>query len=133
MVPVSGDVLEGFAADKLTYHATTRDWRVHHGVDLAAEQGQEVRAAKSGTVLAVYEDDYYGVTVVLQHEDGYTTAYCGLAEEPAVAAGEDVTAGETVGLVGSTALIESALESHLHFEVCKDGEPIDPASFLYGR
>lgn len=132
VMPVSGDVLQNFAMDSLSYNTTTKDWRVHGGVDLAAELGQDVCAARSGTVMAVYEDDYYGMTVVLQHEDGYTTSYCGLAAELPVAAGEDVTAGQVLGQVGGTALIETAMEPHLHFEVCKNGEPIDPASFLYG-
>ncbi|MBQ9967725.1 MAG: M23 family metallopeptidase [Oscillospiraceae bacterium] len=131
VMPVSGDMLQPYAMESLSYNTTTRDWRVHGGVDLSAELGQDVRAARSGTVMAVYEDDYYGMTVVLQHKDGYTTSYCGLAAEPSVAAGEDVTAGQVLGQIGGTALIETAMEDHLHFEVCKDGEPIDPAGFLY--
>lgn len=131
VMPVSGDVVRSYAMEQLSYNDTTKDWRVHGGVDLAAELGQDVRAAKSGTVMAVYEDDYYGMTVVLQHADGYTTSYCGLAAEPLAEAGTDVTAGEVIGQVGDTALIETAMESHLHFEVCKDGELVDPAGFLY--
>ena len=132
VMPVSGDVLQSYAMESLSYNTTTKDWRVHGGVDLAAELGQDVRAARSGTVMAVYEDDHYGMTVVLQHKDGYTTSYCGLAAEQPVAAGEDVTAGQVVGQIGGTALIESGMEPHLHFEVSKNGTPVDPASFLYG-
>lgn len=130
-LPVSGDVVQNYAMDKLSYNATTRDWRTHGGVDLAAELGQEVRAAKAGTVMAVYEDDYYGMTVVLQHTGGYTTSYCGLTAEIPVSAGEEVAGGQVIGTVGDTALIETAMDSHLHFEVCKNGEQVDPASFLY--
>ncbi len=132
VMPVSGDVLQSYAMDSLSFNTTTKDWRVHGGVDLSAELGQDVCAARSGTVMAVYEDNYYGMTVVLQHEDGYTTSYCGLTAEPSVAAGEDVAAGQVLGQVGGTALIETAMEPHLHFEVCKNGDPIDPAGFLYG-
>lgn len=131
VMPVSGDMLRPYAMESLSYNTTTKDWRVHGGVDLAAELGQDVRAARSGTVVSVYEDDYYGMTVVLQHQDGYTTSYCGLAAEPNVAAGEDVAVGQILGQVGGTALLETAMESHLHFEVCKNGDPIDPAGFLY--
>ena len=131
IMPVSGDVLQPYSMEQLSYNTTTRDWRTHNGVDLAAELGQSVKAARSGTVMAVYEDDYYGMTVALQHEDGYTTAYCGLAAEPKVAAGEQVKAGQIIGEIGGTALIETALDSHLHFEVCKNGVPVDPAGFLY--
>ena len=131
VMPVSGGVLQIYAMDQLSFNTTTKDWRVHGGVDLAAELGEDVKAAKSGTVMAVYEDDFYGMTVVLQHEGGYTTSYCGLAAEPLAEAGQQVEAGQVIGQVGGTAMIESALDSHLHFEVCKNGEPMDPAAFLY--
>jgi murein DD-endopeptidase MepM/ murein hydrolase activator NlpD len=90
-----------------------------------------VKAARDGTVLAVYEDDYYGMTVVLEHDGGYTSRYCNLAEIVQVSVGDTVSAGQTIGMIGSTAMIESASESHLHFEVSCNGEPVDPASFLY--
>ena len=131
VLPVSGAVLQDHAMDRLIYQETTRDWRVHNGVDLAAEPGQDVKAARAGTVTAVYADEYYGTTVVLEHENGYTSHYCNLAETTLVAAGDRVSAGQTIGTIGATALIESASESHLHFEVYQNGEPVDPASFLY--
>lgn len=131
VMPVSGSVLQGYAMDQLAYNQTTKDWRTHSGVDLAAQPGESVKAARSGTVMAVYEDEFLGTTVMLQHEGGYTSMYSGLEAETAVTAGQSVTAGQTIGKVGDTALIETAMESHLHFEVCKDGETVDPASFLY--
>ena len=131
VMPVSGAVVQSYAMESLTFNATTKDWRVHSGVDLAAALGEDVKAAKSGTVLATYEDDFYGMTVVLQHKDGCTTTYCGLAEEIPVQVGQEVSGGAVIGQVGNTAMIETAQESHLHFEVCKNGEPMDPAAFLY--
>lgn len=131
VMPVSGIVIHEYAMDRLTYDPTTRDWRVHNGVDLAAALGQEVRAARAGTVSAVYEDDGYGVTVVVQHENGYTSHYAGLAADPAVSVGDAVQAGQPLGSIGGTARIESAQEPHLHFEVYCNGESIDPAGFLY--
>ncbi len=130
VLPVSGDVLQDHAMDRLVYHATTQDWRVHNGVDLAAEVGQPVKAARAGTVSAVYEDDFYGMTVVIDHGE-YTAHYCNLALNPAVAAGDSVSAGMVIGMVGNTALLESASASHLHFAVYQGGEPVDPAGFLY--
>lgn len=130
VLPVSGEVLQNHAMDHLVYHATTQDWRVHNGVDLAAEIGQPVKAARAGTVSAVYEDDFYGTTVVIAHGD-YTAHYCNLAADPAVSAGDTVAAGTVIGTVGSTALLETASASHLHFAVFHKEEPVDPASFLY--
>ena len=83
-----------------------------------------------GTVEAVYEDDILGHTVVVRHDGGYVTRYASLGEDVAVAAGETVTLGQTLGSVGSSALLETALGSHLHFAVtCRD-QPMDPAAFL---
>lgn len=130
VLPVSGEVLQDHAMDHLVYHTTTQDWRVHNGVDLAAEIGQPVKAARAGTVSAVYEDDFYGMTVAITHGD-YTAHYCNLAPNPNVAAGDSVSAGTVIGMVGSTALLESGSAGHLHFEVFRGNEPVDPASFLY--
>ncbi len=131
VMPVSGTVSRDYAMDHLTYHATTQDWRVHTGVDLSAQLGDTVKAAKAGTVTAVYDDEYYGTTVVIQHEGGFTTHYCSLAAETQVVSGDIVTAGQPLGTVGGTALLEAAEEPHLHFEVYHNGEPTDPAGFLY--
>lgn len=131
VMPVNGSVTQDYAMDHLTYHATTQDWRVHNGVDLSAAVGSTVKAARAGTVTAVYEDEYYGTTVVIQHDNGYTSHSCNLAAETQVAAGDLVAAGDVIGTIGQTALIETAEEPHLHFEVYQNGEPVDPAGFLY--
>ena len=128
--PVSGETICEYAMDCLTYNATTRDWRVHIGIDIAAEAGTEVVAAADGTVYTVYEDDTMGMTVVIRHEDGYVTVYSSLAEDLAVEVGDTVTMGQTIGAVGNTALMESAIGDHLHFSVTCNDEPMDPADFF---
>lgn len=130
VAPVSGTVIGDYAMEALAYNATTQDWRVHNGVDLAAAEGETVMAARDGTVTAVYEDEAYGTTVVIQHDDGYTTHYCNLAEGPAVSAGQAVAAGDAIGVVGRTAVLELGEDSHLHFAVFLDGAPVDPNEFL---
>ena len=128
--PVEGEAVAEYAMDCLSYNETTRDWRVHAGLDLAAEAGTEVKAAADGEVYTVYDDPEMGMTVVIRHEDGYTTHYASLADEVAVKAGDKVTLGQTIGTVGNTALMESALPDHVCFRVTLDGETIDPAEFL---
>ena len=81
-------------------------------------------------VNAVYCHPQMGMTVVIRHEDGYTTHYSSLADEVAVKAGDKVKLGQTIGTVGNTALMESALPDHVCFRVTLDGETIDPAEFL---
>ena len=128
--PVSGQTLSGYSMEALSYNQTTRDWRVHNGVDLAAEEGTEVCAAADGQVYTVYEDDAMGYTVVIRHDDGYTTKYSSLTENLAVKAGDTVTMGQTIGYAGDTAIVETALGSHVHFSVTCHDEPMDPAEFL---
>ena len=128
--PVEGELVAEYAMECLSYNATTRDWRVHGGMDLAAEAGTKVKAAADGEVYTVYEDPQMGMTVVIRHEDGYTTHYASLGEDVAVKAGDKVALGQTIGTVGNTALMESALPDHVCFRVTLDGETIDPAEFL---
>ena len=119
-----------YSMQELSFNATTQDWRTHDGVDLAALAGEPVRAACSGTVTAVYDDEFLGTTVVISHPEGYETCYSNLAAMPAVSAGMRVTAGDTIGSVGASALLESASSSHLHFAVRQDGKSVDPARFI---
>ena len=128
--PVSGQTVAGYAMDCLSYNATTRDWRVHDGMDIAAEAGTPVCAAADGTVYTVYEDDTLGTTVVIRHEGGYVTKYSSLAKEVSVAPGDTVTLGQTIGTVGATALLETALGEHVHFSVTCNDISLDPMVFL---
>ena len=130
VAPVDGETVAEYAMDCLSYNQTTRDWRVHNGVDIAAAEGTPVMAAADGTVYTVYDDETMGTTVVIRHEDGYTTKYSCLAQEVMVAAGDTVTMGQQIGCVGTTALLESALDPHVHFSVTCDNEVVDPAEFL---
>ena len=128
--PVSGQTVSAYAMDCLSYNETTRDWRVHNGVDIAAEEGTEVYAAADGTVYTTFKDDSMGMTVVIRHDGGYTTQYSSLAEELQVSAGDAVELGQTIGCVGSTALVETAIGPHVHFSVTYRDAPVDPAEFL---
>ena len=128
--PLAGEEIFGYSMETLSYNQTTRDWRVHNGVDIAAEEGTAVCAAADGTVYTTYEDDAMGHTVVIRHTGGYTTKYSSLGETLSVSAGDTVEAGQTIGTVGSSALLETALGSHLHFAVTYQDNPMDPAEFL---
>ena len=128
--PVAGSTVADYAMETLSYNQTTRDWRVHDGIDIAAEAGATVCAAAAGEVFAVYDDETMGMTVVINHEGGYTTRYASLDTAIDVAAGDKVTAGQTIGKVGNTALLECAIGDHLHFAVSCGSATVDPAEFL---
>lgn len=128
--PLEGEAVMAFAVDHLAYNETTRDWRTHEGVDYRAEEGQEVCAAADGTVYAIYEDESLGMTVVLQHADGYTTHYSNLNGEVSVSVGQSVSQGDVLGVVGTTACVETATVPHLHFAVYQNNSPVDPEEFF---
>lgn len=129
-LPVEGQIVRPHCVDCLSYDPTTRDWRTHEGLDLAAETGTPVTAAADGTVYTTYQDETMGTTVVLSHEGGYVTTYASLSPELKVQTGQEVHTGDVIGTVGNTALLETALGDHIHFTVLLDDEPVDPASLM---
>jgi murein DD-endopeptidase MepM/ murein hydrolase activator NlpD len=101
--------------------------RGHSGLDIAGPWGTPVLAADMGEVLKAYwNGEGYGGLVIIAHPSGYETWYGHLARF-GVEAGERVTRGEQIGLMGSTGF---STGSHLHFEVRQDGQLRDPLSFL---
>lgn len=128
--PLKGEVLMAFSVDQLVYSPTLADWRTHDGVDISAKPGTTVLAATAGTVTSVEDDPLMGTTVVIDHKGGYTTTYSNLQAKPTVEPGDLVTAGQIIGAVGTTAAAEAAQSPHLHFSVTRDGEAVDPDSFL---
>ncbi len=104
----------------------TGEWSFHTGVDIAADTGTKIRAAYSGKVTKVGEDGRAGKYIFLEHENGLVTFYCHCSEILAVK-GANILQGETVALVGSTGW---STGPHVHFEVRKNGEHIDPMKLL---
>jgi flagellar protein FlgJ len=97
--------------------------RFHAGVDLRAAYGTEVPAAASGDVTFSGDQGSYGTMVVVRHEDGFETRYAHLSSTE-VQVGDRVEAGQAVGRVGSTG---RSTGPHLHFEVRRHGQQVDPA------
>lgn len=129
-MPVSGDIVKEFAKDKLVYSNTLSEWITHNGVDIKAEKTTVVKSSAEGTVKAIKNDPRYGLTVVIEHVNGFTTVYSNLLTAEFVVEGEKVKSGQTIGTVGNTATFEIADEAHLHFEISKDGEYLDPQLYI---
>ena len=128
--PLQGQVTATFSQDTLTYSQTMADWRTHEGLDITAQEGTAVTATQAGTVTAVYEDDFLGNVVVVSHSGDLATLYANLADLPDVVVGDEVYAGQPLGTVGHSALLETAEASHLHFEVFENGSAVDPMDYL---
>ena len=126
--PVSGRVLNSYSGDELVYSKTLGDWRTHNGVDYAAEKGAEVAAPAAGKVVETGTDDKWGPVVAIEDESGRVWRVCGTADAK-VKKGDTVSAGQTIGKVGSVSC-ECAEESHIHLEVVQDGRYLDPVKAM---
>ena len=128
--PVKGEIIREFAPDSLVYSETLKEWVTHNGVDIKADKGSVVVSACDGKVAAIKNDPRYGLTVIIEHDNGYKTVYANLLTAEYVVQGEEVTAGQTIGTIGNSANFEIADDYHLHFELIKDGEYVDPVSIF---
>jgi len=128
--PVSGEILKAFSMDNLLYSSTLNEWVVHNGIDIKADKTTVVVASCDGKVKAIKNDPRYGLTVIIEHEDGFRSIYSNLLTAEFVVEGETVTQGQTIGTVGNTANFEIGDDSHLHFSLQKDSEYVDPTLYL---
>ena len=131
--PVNGAVIADYSVETLAYNETMGDWRTHDGLDLAVTLGTKVIATADGTVSAVYQDDFMGTVVEIDHGNGLVSQYASLAEVPTVKVGDAVKTGTVIGSVGTTAAAESGRQPHLHFAMYQDGDPVDPRGRLPER
>lgn len=121
--PVRGDIVGHYGPEKSKWGTVVPN----NGIDISAPIGTPVRAVAKGRVDYVSEDfESYGQMVILNHGDGYYTLYAHLSEI-AVAVGQEIPAGTSIGRSGDTGSLKGAV---LHFEVRKGGASIDPESWL---
>ena len=105
-----------------------RTQRFHAGIDFTAPRGVEVYATANGVVEAVNTEIWgYGQHILINHGNGFTTLYGHLSKFK-VKRGQKVIRGQLIGLIGSTG---KSTGPHLHYEVHKNGEKLNPAYFFY--
>lgn len=100
--------------------------RYHRGVDIAAAYGTPIRAAAAGRVTKVSRSWAKGLNIEIKHSGGYSTAYFHL-HKSAVSVGEYVSQGELIAYEGNSG---NSTGPHLHFEIRKNGQPVNPALYL---
>ena len=123
-------ITKEYAKDSLVYSETLKEWTTHLGVDIKAEKGTEVKAASEGTVKSIKNDPRYGLTIIIEHSNGYKTVYANLLTTELVSEGEKIKQGQTIGTVGDTAVYEVVDEPHLHFEIIKNNENVNPSDYI---
>jgi len=120
-MPVQGHLTSGFGE---RFHPILGYERFHAGVDLGAAAGTPIVAAADGRVVSAGWAGGYGRAVAILHGGGIETKY-GHMSRIAAYAGESVRRGDVIGYVGSSGL---STGPHLHFEVMKNGRPVNPLS-----
>ncbi len=128
--PVQGDISKEFAKDQLIYSNTLEEWTTHMGIDIKAEEGTEVVATENGTIKSIKNDPRYGFVITIEHENGYQSVYSNLQTSEDVVEGEKVEKGQIIATVGRTAAFEAKEEPHLHFELLKDYEQVNPQELI---
>ena len=128
--PVVGEITKDFAMETLVYSETLDEWCTHSGIDIKADKAAVVIASESGKVESIKNDPRYGLTVIISHGNGFKTMYSNLLTAEFVKEGEEVEKGQTIATVGETASFEIADDTHLHFEMYKDGEAVNPTIYF---
>ncbi len=128
--PVDGEILKEYAAENLIFSETLQEWITHNGIDIKAPRTTIVKSAEDGTITGIKKDPRYGLTIIIEHRDGYKTIYSNLLTTELVKEGEIVTKGQSIGTVGNSAIFEIADEPHLHFELLKNEEHVDPKMYI---
>lgn len=129
-MPVSGEIIKEFAKENLVYSKTLEEWVTHTGIDIKADKTTVVKSVANGTVKAIKNDPRYGLTVIVSHDNGFESIYSNLLTSEFVVEGEKIVQGQSIGTVGNTAVFEIADECHLHFELLKDSNYVDPCIYI---
>lgn len=117
------EVSSGFG---MRMHPIFKEKKWHRGIDFKAPHGTPVVATADGIIRFAEKDGAYGLKVIIEHDGQYKSLYAHLSAIK-VTAGDRITKGTVIGLVGNTG---KSMAPHLHYEVVKDGKPVDPANYL---
>lgn len=127
--PCNGSVVLDYSDTVLVWNSTLGQYSTHLGVDFTAEDGK-VTAVADGTVSAVGYDSLKGHYIIIDHAENYQSRYYSLGEEITLQVGDDVEKGQVIGVMSTAMATENYLGNHLHLEMSKDGEDIDPLTVL---
>ena len=124
------EIVKDYSATSLMFNKTLKKWEAHKWVDLKANEGDSVYSVLDGTIESIESDYLSGTVITIVHSDGIKTIYGSLSQDVTVAVGDKVTRGQKIATASNTAQAEKNEGVHLHFEVVKDGNKVDPNEFL---
>lgn len=126
--PVEGEVMKNFSDKELIYSTTFGDMRIHNGIDILCKKGTSVSACGDGKIINIDESSQYGTVVTIELGNNLTAKYSSITDLK-VKVGDKVKSGDIIGST-STVPAECNDEEHLHFEIYKNGIPVDPYKAL---
>ena len=127
--PVLGVVQKQFSPENVLYSKTMDDWRIHLGVDVSAPIGTDVNASEAGTVTYSGYDINLGYVVKVQSGE-YECVYASLDSKIPVEVNDSVSKGQLIGVLSDSCISEICDEPHLHFEMIKNGEYVNPEDYV---
>ena len=128
--PVEGEIGMNYATEKLVYSNTLEEWITHNGVDILGEEAMPVKAIESGAIESVKMDPRYGNTIIIKHNDEYKSVYSNLSTTELAYVGKKVEKGEIIAGIGKGFGFESKEKPHIHLEILKNGECINPLELI---
>ncbi|MCL2372111.1 MAG: M23 family metallopeptidase [Defluviitaleaceae bacterium] len=128
--PVDGDIVMEFSMTSLIYDQTLDQFRTNDHLRISAEEGDPVRAAADGKVVAIGRESRRGHYITIDHGNGWLTTYGQLMANPLVAKGEIVRSGQVIGGIGRQTMFTSLDGSHLHLQVTHNDQPVNPHVLL---
>ena len=130
--PTAGYIMKEHSGDTPVFSVTMNDYRPHVGVDVYAPAGDDVFASADGEISNIWEDPMSGNCISITHSGGAVSIYRNMSPTVPenITVGAKVSAGEVIGSVGESSLLEIADDPHVHFELTIDGAAVDPANYI---
>ena len=127
---MNATILKGYSDSELQYNKVLNVWETHKAIDFYAEVGTNVMAVYDGTVTDIKTNLLDGTVISIDHGDGLITTYGSLSSDVNVQIGDTVAKGDIIGVASNTATGETINDGQVHFEVWKDGNLVNPASYM---
>ena len=127
---LGNQIIRSYSEKEPSYSETLEVWEIHKGIDVESNENQEVKSLTSGTVLEVYDDDEYGISIKIQSNKENVFVYSSLSKNVKVNKGDKIEEGQCIGYAGNTSNVECLSGVHVHLEAYKNNIAINPMSLL---
>lgn len=124
------EVVREYSETEPSYSKTLNLWEIHKGIDVSASKGQEIKSLLDGTVVDVYKDDEYGMSVKIKSENDTIVVYSNLDSKAKVDKNQQVKQGDVIGIVGETSEVEMSDGTHVHVHAYQGEESINPMDLI---